>query len=224
MASSDNEESDNEVDDSYTFGELQFAFDELLVEFKKKCSQYSSLKKNMASIEKEKDLLVIENEHLKNDIGILEHELAKKVDCVVKTTSCDNVNLEKEVESLKKKNVNLEKSFSKFTLEGYTPLEVKAKLKNTKTRPHCTYCHKVGHVVDKFFKKIAHFHSHTRRSPNHNTITFRQIWVPKGTIKQKGNINGPNKQWVLRSKLFNTFVGGKMFASKSQGGRTLVRG
>ncbi|GAV89893.1 LOW QUALITY PROTEIN: zf-CCHC domain-containing protein/UBN2 domain-containing protein, partial [Cephalotus follicularis] len=35
MASSDNKESDNEVDDSYTFGELQFAFDELLVEFKK---------------------------------------------------------------------------------------------------------------------------------------------------------------------------------------------
>ncbi|GAV71146.1 LOW QUALITY PROTEIN: zf-CCHC domain-containing protein/UBN2 domain-containing protein, partial [Cephalotus follicularis] len=58
MASSDNEESDNEVDDSYTFGELQFAFDELLIEFKKKCSQYSSLKKNMASIENEKDLLV----------------------------------------------------------------------------------------------------------------------------------------------------------------------
>ncbi|GAV87996.1 zf-CCHC domain-containing protein/UBN2 domain-containing protein, partial [Cephalotus follicularis] len=58
MVSSDNEESDNEVDDSYTFGELQFAFDKLLVEFKKKCSQYSSLKKNMASIEKEKDLLV----------------------------------------------------------------------------------------------------------------------------------------------------------------------
>ncbi|GAV64634.1 LOW QUALITY PROTEIN: zf-CCHC domain-containing protein/UBN2 domain-containing protein, partial [Cephalotus follicularis] len=45
MALSDNEESDNEVDDSYTFGEL-FAFDELLIEFKKKCSQYSSLKKN----------------------------------------------------------------------------------------------------------------------------------------------------------------------------------
>ncbi|GAV84434.1 UBN2 domain-containing protein, partial [Cephalotus follicularis] len=58
MASSDNEESDNEVDDSYTFGELQFAFDELLIEFKKKCSQYSSLKKNVASIENEKDLLV----------------------------------------------------------------------------------------------------------------------------------------------------------------------
>ncbi|GAV59237.1 LOW QUALITY PROTEIN: zf-CCHC domain-containing protein/UBN2 domain-containing protein, partial [Cephalotus follicularis] len=58
MASSDNEESDNEVDDSYTFGELQFAFDEFLIEFKKKCSQYSSLKKNMASIENEKDLLV----------------------------------------------------------------------------------------------------------------------------------------------------------------------
>ncbi|GAV72533.1 zf-CCHC domain-containing protein/UBN2 domain-containing protein, partial [Cephalotus follicularis] len=58
MASSDNEESDNEVDDSYTFGELQFGFDELLIEFKKKCSQYSSLKKNMASIENEKDLLV----------------------------------------------------------------------------------------------------------------------------------------------------------------------
>ncbi|GAV89849.1 LOW QUALITY PROTEIN: zf-CCHC domain-containing protein/UBN2 domain-containing protein, partial [Cephalotus follicularis] len=57
MASSDNEESDNEVDDSYTFGELQFAFD-LLIEFKKKCSQYSSLKKNVASIENEKDLLV----------------------------------------------------------------------------------------------------------------------------------------------------------------------
>ncbi|GAV65678.1 zf-CCHC domain-containing protein, partial [Cephalotus follicularis] len=54
MALSDNKESENEVDDSYTFGELQFAFDELLVEFKKKCSQYSSLKKNMASVEKEK--------------------------------------------------------------------------------------------------------------------------------------------------------------------------
>ncbi|GAV73652.1 zf-CCHC domain-containing protein/UBN2 domain-containing protein, partial [Cephalotus follicularis] len=58
MALSDNEESDNEVDDSYDFGELQFAFDELLIEFKNKCSQYSSLKKNMASIENEKDLLV----------------------------------------------------------------------------------------------------------------------------------------------------------------------
>ncbi|GAV90748.1 hypothetical protein CFOL_v3_34152, partial [Cephalotus follicularis] len=46
--------SDNEVDDSYTFGELQFACDELLIEFKKKCSQYSSLKKNVASIENEK--------------------------------------------------------------------------------------------------------------------------------------------------------------------------
>ncbi|GAV88254.1 UBN2 domain-containing protein, partial [Cephalotus follicularis] len=58
MATSDNEESDNEVDDSYTFGELQFAFDEFLIEFKKKCSQYSSLKKNVASIENENDLLV----------------------------------------------------------------------------------------------------------------------------------------------------------------------
>ncbi|GAV79992.1 LOW QUALITY PROTEIN: zf-CCHC domain-containing protein/UBN2 domain-containing protein, partial [Cephalotus follicularis] len=56
-ASSDNKESDNEVDNSYTFGEL-FAFDELLIEFKKKFSQYSSLKKNVASIENEKDLLV----------------------------------------------------------------------------------------------------------------------------------------------------------------------
>ncbi|GAV89360.1 zf-CCHC domain-containing protein/UBN2 domain-containing protein, partial [Cephalotus follicularis] len=46
MASSDNEESNNEVDDYYTFGELQFVFDELLIEFKKKCSEYSSLKKN----------------------------------------------------------------------------------------------------------------------------------------------------------------------------------
>ncbi|GAV79381.1 zf-CCHC domain-containing protein/UBN2 domain-containing protein, partial [Cephalotus follicularis] len=156
MALSDDEESDNEVDDSYTFGELQFAFDELLVEFKNKCSQCSSLKKNMTNIEKEKDLLVIENEHLKNDIGILEHELAKKIDHVVKHTSCNDIALEKEVESLKEKNVNLEKFFSKFTLGskkleemlasqrsyldktgiGYAPLEVKAKLKNTKTRPH----------------------------------------------------------------------------------------
>ncbi|GAV83016.1 zf-CCHC domain-containing protein [Cephalotus follicularis] len=193
MASSDTEESDNEVDDSYTFGELQFAFDELLVEFKKKCSQYSSLKKNMASIEKEKDLLVIENEHLKNDIGILEHELAKKVDHVVKPTSCNNIALEKEVESLKEKNVNLEKSFSKFTLGskkleemlatqrsyldktgiGYALLEVKAMFKNTKIRPHCTYCLKIGHVMNKCFKRIAHHNSHTRPSPNHNAITLR---------------------------------------------------
>ncbi|GAV60942.1 UBN2 domain-containing protein, partial [Cephalotus follicularis] len=155
MASSDNEESDNEVEDSYTFGELQFAFEELLIEFKKKFSHYSSLKKNVASIENEKDLLVIENEHLKNDISILEHEVAKKVDCVVKPASCNNIDLEKEVESLNEKNVNLEKSFNKLTLGskkleemlagqraylektgiGYAPLEVKTKLKNAKTRP-----------------------------------------------------------------------------------------
>ncbi|GAV80803.1 hypothetical protein CFOL_v3_24263 [Cephalotus follicularis] len=116
MALSDTEDSDNEVDDSYTFGELQFAFDELLVEFKKKCSQCSLLKKNMTSVEKEKELLVIENEHLKNDIAILEHELAKKNDHIAKPTSCNDIALEKEVESLKEKNVNLEKSFSKFTL------------------------------------------------------------------------------------------------------------
>ncbi|GAV60587.1 UBN2 domain-containing protein, partial [Cephalotus follicularis] len=35
MALSDDGDSENEVDDSDTFGELQFAFDELLVEFKK---------------------------------------------------------------------------------------------------------------------------------------------------------------------------------------------
>ncbi|GAV65399.1 zf-CCHC domain-containing protein, partial [Cephalotus follicularis] len=55
MALNDDEDSENEVDDSYTFGELQFVFDELLVEFKKKCSQCSSLKKNIVSIENEKD-------------------------------------------------------------------------------------------------------------------------------------------------------------------------
>ncbi|GAV58230.1 zf-CCHC domain-containing protein/UBN2 domain-containing protein [Cephalotus follicularis] len=244
MALSDDEESDNEVDDSYTFGELQFAFDELIVEFKKKCSQCSSLKKNMTSIEKEKDLLVIENEHLKNDIGILEHELAKKVDNLVKPTPSNDIALEKEVESLKEKNVNLEKSFSKFTLGskkleemlasqisyldktgiGYAPLEVKAKLKKTKTRPDCTYCHKIGHAFNKCFKRIAHSHSHTRPSPNHNPITFRQVWVPKGTIKQKSNSNGPNKQWVPRSKYFDVFVGGNVLASKPQRGKAMVRG
>ncbi|GAV64619.1 hypothetical protein CFOL_v3_08137, partial [Cephalotus follicularis] len=244
MASSDNEESDNEVDDSYTFGELQFAFDELLMEFKKKCSQYSSLKKNMATIENEKDLLVIENEQLKSDLSLLKNDIAKKDACVAKPTSCDNIDLEKEVETLKDKNVKLEKSFSKLTLGsikldemfaiqrpyldktgiGYAPLEVKTKLKNTKTRPYCTYCHKVGHVVGKYFKKIAHYHSHAIPSPHHNPITFRQIWVPKGTVKQKCNFNGPNKQWVPRSKFFDIFVGGKMFARKPQGGRNMVCG
>ncbi|GAV56466.1 zf-CCHC domain-containing protein/UBN2 domain-containing protein, partial [Cephalotus follicularis] len=114
--SDDDEDSENEVSDSYTFGELQFAFDELLVEFKKKCSQCTSLKKNMTSMEKEKELLVNENEHLKNDIAMLEHELAKKENDLAKTTSPSDTTLEKEVESLREKNVNLEKSFSKFTL------------------------------------------------------------------------------------------------------------
>ncbi|GAV56534.1 LOW QUALITY PROTEIN: zf-CCHC domain-containing protein/UBN2 domain-containing protein, partial [Cephalotus follicularis] len=155
MASSDIEESDNEIDYSYTFGELQFAFDELLIEFKKKCSRYSSLKKNVASIENEKDLLIIENEQLKIDISILKNEVAKKDDCINNHTSCDKKDLEKEVESLKEKNVNLEKFFSKFTLGskkleemlasqrpcldktgiGYASFEVKTKLKNDKKRP-----------------------------------------------------------------------------------------
>ncbi|GAV68188.1 LOW QUALITY PROTEIN: zf-CCHC domain-containing protein/UBN2 domain-containing protein, partial [Cephalotus follicularis] len=146
MALSDTEDSDNEVDDSYTFGELQFSFDELLVEFKNKCYQCSSLKKK--SIENEKDLLVIENEKLKSELSLLKNDIANP-------TSFNHIALEKEVESLKEKNVNLEKSFSKFTLgskkleemlasqrsyldktgTGYAPLEVKAKLKNTKTRP-----------------------------------------------------------------------------------------
>ncbi|GAV61985.1 zf-CCHC domain-containing protein [Cephalotus follicularis] len=245
MALSDDEDSENEVGDSYTFGELQFAFDELLVEFKNKCSQCSLLKKNMASVEKEKELLVIENDHLKNDIAILEHELAKKNDHIAKPTSCNDIALEKEVESLKEKNVNLEKSLSKFTLGskkldemlgsqrsyldktdiGYAPLEVKAKLKNAKTRPHCTYCNKIGHVRNNCFKRISHsHHSHTRPPPNHNPITFRQVWVPKGTISPKCNIKRPNRQWVPRSNLFNTFVGGTMLTGKPQRGTTMVRG
>ncbi|GAV71205.1 zf-CCHC domain-containing protein [Cephalotus follicularis] len=237
MALSDTEDSDNEVDDSYTFGELQYAFDELLVEFKKKCSQCSSLKKNMVSIENEKDLLVIENEKLKSELSLLKND-------IVKPTPSNDIALEKEVESLKEKNVNLEKSFSKFTLGskkleemlasqrsyldktgiGYAPLEVKAKLKNTKTRPHCTYCNKIGHVRNKCFKRIANHHSHTRPPPNHNPITFRQVWVPKGTIKQKSNYNVPNKQYVPRLKYFDIFVGGTMLAGKPQRGTTVVRG
>ncbi|GAV87851.1 zf-CCHC domain-containing protein/UBN2 domain-containing protein, partial [Cephalotus follicularis] len=162
MALSDTEDSDNEVDDSYTFGELQFAFDELLVEFKKKCSQCSSLKKHIVSIENEKDLLVIENEKLKGELSLVKNDIAKP-------TLCNDIALEKEVELLKEKNVNLEKSISKFTLGskrlqemlasqrsyldktgiGYAPLEVNAKLKNTKTRPHCTYCNKIGHFRNK---------------------------------------------------------------------------
>ncbi|GAV89557.1 zf-CCHC domain-containing protein [Cephalotus follicularis] len=243
MALSDDEDSENEVGDSYTFGKLQFAFDELLVEFKKKCSQCSLLKKNMASVEKEKELLVVENEHLKNDIAMLEHELAKKDNDIAKPNSSSDIAFEKEIESLREKNVNLEKSFSKFTLGskkleemlgskrsyldktgiGYTPLEVKAKLKKTRTRPHCTYCNKMGHARNKCFRRIAHsHHSHTRPSPNHNPISFRQVWVPKGTISPKSNIQGPNKQWVPRSNSFNTFVGGTMLAGKPQRGATVV--
>ncbi|GAV79721.1 zf-CCHC domain-containing protein/UBN2 domain-containing protein [Cephalotus follicularis] len=222
MALSDTEDSDNEVDDSYTFGEL-------LVEFKKKCSQCSSLKKNIVNIENEKDLLGIENEKLKSELSLLKNDIAKP-------TPSNDIALEKEVEALKEKNVNLEKSFSKFTLGskkleemlgsqrsyldktgiGYAPLEVKAKLKNAKTRPHCTYCNKIGHVRSKCFKRIAHSHSHTRPSPNHNPITFRQVWVPKGTVKQKSNYKGTNKQWVPRSKSFDVFVGGSLLASKPQ--------
>ncbi|GAV90275.1 zf-CCHC domain-containing protein, partial [Cephalotus follicularis] len=243
--SDDDEDSENEVGDSYTFGELQFAFDELLVEFKKKCSQCSTLKKNMTSIEKEKQILVNENEHLKNDIAMLEHELDKKENDIAKPTPPSDTTLEKEVESLREKNVNLEKSFSKFTLGskkieemlgrqrsyldktgiGYAPLEVKAKLQKTRIRPHCTYCNKIGQTRNKCFRRIAHsHHSHTRPSPNHELITFRQVWVPKGTIKQKSNIKGPNRKWVPRSNSFNTFVGGTMLTGKSQRGATVVCG
>ncbi|GAV88477.1 UBN2 domain-containing protein [Cephalotus follicularis] len=102
MALSDDEDSENEVDDSYTFGELQFAFDELLVEFKKKCSQCSSLKKNIVSIENEKDMLLFENEKLKSELTLLKNVIAIK-----DTTSCNDIALEKEVKSLKEKNVNL---------------------------------------------------------------------------------------------------------------------
>ncbi|GAV88050.1 zf-CCHC domain-containing protein/UBN2 domain-containing protein, partial [Cephalotus follicularis] len=59
MALSDNEESDNEVDDSYTIGELQCAFDELLIELKNALN--TRLLKKMWLVLK-KDLLVIENE------------------------------------------------------------------------------------------------------------------------------------------------------------------
>ncbi|GAV63766.1 hypothetical protein CFOL_v3_07284, partial [Cephalotus follicularis] len=117
-----------------------------------------------------------------------------------------------------------QRSYLDKTGIGYAPLEVKAKLKNTKTKPHCTYFHKVGHAINKCFKRIAHFHSHTIPSPNQNPIRFRQICVPKGTIKQTRNYKGPNNQWVPRSKSFDVFVGGTMFASKPQGGRTMVRG
>ncbi|GAV67487.1 zf-CCHC domain-containing protein [Cephalotus follicularis] len=243
--SDDDEDSENEVGDSYTFGELQFAFDELLVEFKKKCSQCTSLKKNMTSIEKEKELLVLKNEHLKNGIAMLEHELAKKENDIAKPTSPSDITLEKEVKTLREKNVNLEKSFSKFTLGskkleemlgsqrsyldktgiGYAPLEVKAKLKKARKRPHCTYCNKLGHTRNKCFRRIAHsHHSHTRPSPYHDLITFRQVWVPKGTISAKSNIKGPNKQWVPRSRSLNIFVGGTMLTSKSQRGATVVCG
>ncbi|GAV81187.1 zf-CCHC domain-containing protein [Cephalotus follicularis] len=215
-ASSDNEESENEVDDSYTFDELQFAFDELLIQFKNRCPQYSSLKKNVASIENEKDLLVIENKQWKIYISILKSEVSKKDVCVEQPTSYDNIELEKEVETLKEKNVNLEKSFSKFTLGskkleeilaiqrpyldktgiGCASSKVKTKLKNAKRRPTCTYCHKIGHVVSKCFKRIAHSQSHVhslaRPSLHHNTTTFRQMWVLKGTMKQKCNVNGHN--------------------------------
>ncbi|GAV71297.1 hypothetical protein CFOL_v3_14791 [Cephalotus follicularis] len=196
MALSDDEDSENEVGDSYTFGELQFAFDELLVEFKKQCSQCSLVKKTMTSVEKEKDLLVVENEHLKNDIAMLEHEQGKKENDIAKPNSSSDIALEKEVESLREKNVNLEKSFSKFTLGsnkleemlgsqrsyldktgiGYAPLEVKAKLKKARIRPHCTYCNRMGHTRNKCFRRIAHsHHSHTRPSPYHDAITFRQV-------------------------------------------------
>ncbi|GAV67928.1 hypothetical protein CFOL_v3_11431 [Cephalotus follicularis] len=191
----------------------------------------------MVNIENEKDLLVFENEKLNSELSLLKNDIAKP-------TPSNDIALEKEVESLKEKNVNLEKSFSKFTLGskkleemlgsqrsyldktgiGYAPLKVKAKLKNTKTRPHCTYCNKIGHVRNKCFKRIAHSHSHTRPSPNHNPITFRKVWVPKGTIKQKSNYNGPNKQWVPRSKYIDIFVGGTMLAGKPQRGTTVVHG
>ncbi|GAV82566.1 zf-CCHC domain-containing protein/UBN2 domain-containing protein [Cephalotus follicularis] len=126
MALSDDEDSENEVGDSYTFGELQFAFDELLVEFKKKCSQCSLLKKTMTSVEKEKELLVVENEHLKNDIAILEHELAKKDNDIAKPNSSSDIALEKEVESLREKSKSYHNPMN--TLQKTTGIQIPTKI------------------------------------------------------------------------------------------------
>ena len=190
MAKEENSSSDDEeVNDLYTFDELQDAFDDLSSKFEKLGFKHIALKRSFSKLEvkvsileKEKETLIKENNDLKK----------KAEDSLFIATKLTNGK-----ENLEKLLGSHGQSLSKHGL-GYIPF---SRRKNSKTvflkegnskNDACSSCGINGHYA---------FACNMRR---YRHIGVKKVWVPKGTIIPNNvstNQQGPKRIWVPISKV-----------------------
>ena len=158
---------------SYTFHELQDAFEELAIDFESMNMKY---KKMIAKLNIENELLF----KAKND-------LKKNIDC-----------MKIEIDELTKKNTNLQNSFTKFYMG-----QQKLNRNSHEASSTCTYCHRLGHSRQFFPLKVITFRGKLVKSvwiPKGISTSLnedaKKKWIPKGTKIVSTNTQGPKKIWV----------------------------
>ena len=208
MAQEDFEVNYTSIDNSPSYDEIQYAYDELndgLINLEKK---NLACLKSISSIE-------IQIETLKNEYAFLDEEILMKCET---STNCENcIDLENQVEDLFSKVAQIEsftcshsmcdnkrktkdvlhgksrKTCGKNILENdYTKRHkfFENDLQKTKPSSHsivCNYCGHLGH--------ISHLCKFRRNSYMRNNM----MWVPKTLKGSNTNIEGPKLKWVPKS-------------------------
>jgi hypothetical protein len=211
-------------DESYSYDELQNAFEELVEEFEKNVLKNKVFKKKVTSLSNELDDFKSKNEILEKQIislndknlslekeiiklkiesqSFIEKMKAKDVETSSQIAHDSNL-LVNENKELKLKVENLNKILTNFT-------NGKKNLDNLLGSQRCVF-DKAGigynpKIKEKHYKKIF-INENFLKSPIckhceklghniHTCPTKNMIWVVKGTTPPKANLSGPKKIWV----------------------------
>ena len=211
---------DEVTGESFTFDELQSAFDELHAEFMKLSLKSNCQKKVISSLSKENESLTSKINDLENETTKKEKEndiLTPKVSSISEKTL---VVLQEENESLKKEQIvlkenieNLKNTLSKFTQCRETLDKILKNQNRTFGRAGIGYksFSKVKTVKNGFVhasSNHSHLTCHFCDTKDHispscpikrNTyIGTKKVWIPKFLVT---NLHGPKQVWVPKTNL-----------------------
>ena len=192
---------------SFTFEELQDAFDEQHVELKRIFSKYCCIKKNLDVFIQQNDALKHQVVSLQENLGSVTKENEKIIQGESHVLKSENIELKRKIDSLTqdlarftqgKRNLDIllgsqkccfNKSGIGYKSSGYQKLYSDIIIKSSTPFYMCNFCGKHGHI------------SHTCPTRKGSTHGIKFVWIQKDKIKGfVSNTNGPKKVWVPKIK------------------------
>ena len=207
MTTEDEDEVQDSLIQSFSFDELQYAFDEQYLELKRVFSKYRCLKKILETLIQENDTLKYQVVSLKENLARVTKENEKILQEESNDLKSENIDLKRKVDSLTqdlarftqgKRNLDIllgsqRCCFNKSGI-GYDSFNDQKSYSYmiTKSSPSftlCNFCGKSGHI------------SHVCPSRKKSSRGIKFVWIRKDRMKETGsNAKGPKKIWVPKGK------------------------